>query len=146
VAPPPAPSKQPPSTNGGAHARSNLWEWLTGRRPAGNDTENPDAMVGLWKTAWAEGANARWRDGASALNPYSGEPARSAWFAGCRWAAQNPDRRSTGPVRMAHRRRRATDSSPYLSRAVGLGVVSLTLFAMTRGLKRWRQSTDKPKP
>jgi hypothetical protein len=95
-----------------------------------------DALVAAWKAAWMKGAHARWQDKPSETNPHAAGQERSAWDAGWRWAQQNPDRRND-MSRLAHRRRRADDSSAPMTRALQLTAVGVTVFWVSRALHRW---------
>jgi ribosome modulation factor len=106
-----------------------------------SQSPNPDTLVASWKTAWAHGAEARWTDKSSGGNPYTTGHERSAWEAGWRWAARNPDRRTRAVPLVAHHRRRATDAAPHLTRALQLGVAGLTVFGISRALHRWMRKT-----
>ena len=108
------------------------------RRPASPDP-SPDLVVAAWKTAWLEGANAAWAPQRMYSNPYSTGAQRSAWDAGWRWAGRNPDRRSQDSTRIAHPHRRSTDTSltPSLRRAAALGATGVTLYAISRVVRRW---------
>jgi hypothetical protein len=125
---------------------STKWWEKWGRRPP--PSPNPDAIVTMWKTAWVEGATAAWTPNSSATNPYAGGAQQAAWSAGWEWAQRNPDRRHTDPSRLAHPHRRATDSPipVYVKGAVGLGVAGVTVYAISKALRRWgrRASSDLP--
>jgi hypothetical protein len=124
------------------HGRGSRWApfWRRhGPRPA----DNPDHVVALWKAAWLNGANARWKAVPSEANPHANGQERRAWDAGWRWAEQNPDRRSHRVSRLAHRRRRASDSTPHLTRALGLSALGVTVFLISRALHRWGKRTSQ---
>ena len=97
-----------------------------------------DARVAAWKVAWLEGAKAAWSPDRRTTNPYSDGLERSAWTAGWNWAGQNPDRRTNKTERIAHPRRRSTDSHlpRTLRRAAAVGATGVTLFAISRAV-RW---------
>jgi hypothetical protein len=97
-----------------------------------------DARVAAWKLAWLEGAKAAWDPDRRTTNPYTDGLERSAWAAGWNWAGQNPDRRSTKNERIAHPRRRSTDSNlpRNLKRAAAVGATGVTIFAISRAV-RW---------
>jgi hypothetical protein len=101
-----------------------------------------EARVAMWKAAWLQGANAVWQQQNGATNPYRSEMQRSAWYAGAKWARENPDRRTNRAPRFAHPRRRADDAKfpATLKRAAAVGATSLTLYAMTRAW-RWAKRT-----
>jgi hypothetical protein len=122
------------------HELPKWWARLT-RRGASADV-SPDVRVSQWKTAWMAGANARWAAHPARANPYTPGPERSAWDAGWDWASRNPDRRQNQTERAAHRRRRATDSTLAVKRAVGLGAVGVTLYAISRVLRRWARNAE----
>lgn len=67
---------------------------------------------------------------------------RAAWDAGWKWAEQNPDRRSNRAPRFAHPRRRAMDSTltASLKRAAAVGATGVTLYAISKALRRWSRS------
>jgi ribosome modulation factor len=111
--------------------------WMMFWRTRRQEAPNPDLIVASWKTAWSQGAQARWGDHSSASNPYTSGHERSAWEAGWRWATRNPDRRTVGIPRLAHPRRRASDSQPHLRRAIKLSVAGLTVFGLSKLLQRW---------
>jgi hypothetical protein len=99
-----------------------------------------DNRVATWKRAWLEGANAAWETGGQGVNPYSTGLERSAWAAGWNWGGQNPDRRKKdSDERQAHPHRRATDSTlpRTLRRAAAVGATGVTLYAITRVVRRW---------
>lgn len=104
---------------------------------------NTDALVAAWKTAWMNGAQAAWRAMPSGANPHPTGQERSAWDAGWRWAQQNPDRRTNGTPRLAHRHRRANDSTAPLTRALQLGAMGVTVFWVSRALHRWVRGTQR---
>jgi hypothetical protein len=97
----------------------------------------PDAIVASWKTAWSHGAQARWSEQSAGSNPYSSGHERSAWEAGWRWAARNPDRRSREQMLLAHPLRRAGDTPPHIRRAIKLSVAGLTLLGISKLVHRW---------
>jgi len=105
---------------------------------------NTDALVAAWKAAWMTGAHARWKARPSDANPHATGRQRSAWDAGWRWAQQNPDRRNSGTPRLAHRRRRANDSTAPLTRALQVGAVGVTVFWVSRALHRWARDARRP--
>jgi hypothetical protein len=90
----------------------------------------------MWKVAWVKGARAYWAGALHSAQPYASPPGNIAWDAGWHWAEQNPDRRKEAVPRLAHRRRRATDPMPHLARAVQVGAVGLTLYGLSRSLRR----------
>jgi ABC-type transport system involved in cytochrome c biogenesis permease subunit len=102
------------------------------RRPANAS----DTFVTTWKKAWIAGAEARWSNG-STSNPYSSEPLRAAWDAGRLWAADNPDRRTTSHVRLAHPLRRSTDTVSRVVRAAEISAIGLGVLAAARWA--WRR-------
>lgn len=112
------------------------WTGLWRRRHAesGMDT---DVVVAAWKAAWSKGAQAQWKAAPSDANPYAAGQERMAWEAGWRWAQQNPDRRNHGMPRLAHRRRRTSDSTTPLTRALQVGAMGVTVFWVSRALHRW---------
>jgi hypothetical protein len=117
---------------------SKWWDKLR-RRPPATTAANPDVVVAAWKTAWSEGANAAWAPQRAYNNPYPTGAQRSAWDAGWRWAGRNPDRRNNEAVRMAHPLRRSTDTAltPSLKRAAALGATGVTLYAISKMMRRW---------
>ena len=98
-----------------------------------------DARVAAWKLAWLEGAKSAWATDRRTTNPHTDGLQQSAWAAGWNWAGQNPDRRAMKPERLAHPNRRYTDSSlpRTLKRAAAVGATGVTLFAITRAVRRW---------
>ena len=105
-------------------------------------TNDSDAVfVETWKKAWIAGAEARWSK-TQANNPFTGDPSRAAWNAGHRWAADNPDRRTTIPIRLAHPLRRSTDTMPRVVRAVEIGAIGLGVLAAARWAWRRRSQRD----
>lgn len=105
--------------------------------------ESTDALVAAWKAAWLTGAQAAWDAQPAEANPHAASPERSAWDAGWRWAEHNPDRRTRGTSRLAHRHRRANDSTPHLTRALQLGAVGVTVFWVSRALHRWARGAHR---
>lgn len=114
------------------------WWTRLGRRGTSSDP-HPDVMVAMWKAAWVKGANAAWSPGRLRVNPYPPGVQRSAWDAGWEWAGRNPDRRDNRTMRLAHPHRRYTDSTIPTSvrRAVRLGATGVTIYAISRALRRW---------
>jgi len=104
---------------------------------------NTDALVAAWKTAWMNGAQEAWRSMPSGANPHATGQERSAWDAGWRWAQQNPDRRTYGTPRLAHRHRRANDSTAPFTRALQLGAMGVTVFWVSRALHRWARGAQR---
>jgi hypothetical protein len=82
------------------------------------------------------GAEARWAN-LSTKNPHASDPSRAAWNAGHLWAADNPDRRTNNHIRLAHPRRRSTDTVPRAVRAVEIGAIGIGVLAAARWA--WRQ-------
>jgi hypothetical protein len=120
------------------------WFSRFGRRPFRSPDADADLLVSQWKTAWVEGAKARWAPEGSIGNPYTAGMERLAWEAGWEWAGKNPDRRKNLPPHVAHRRRRATDDpvATSVKRAVGLGAAGVAAYAIAKTLRRWtRRST-----
>lgn len=109
-----------------------LWRW---RRP-GRDVD-PDANFKIWKAAWVEGAKARWAGVSSGARLRALPFASAAWEAGWHWAEQNPDRRKGSVLRLAHRRRRATDSTSLFPRVMQMGALGLALYGLSRSLQKW---------
>jgi hypothetical protein len=101
-------------------------------------------QVAMWKVAWVKGARAYWAGALHSAQPYASPPGNIAWDAGWHWAEQNPDRRKEAVPRLAHRRRRATDPMPHLARAVQVGAVGLTLYGLSRSLRRLIAPRRKP--
>jgi hypothetical protein len=97
-------------------------------------TDESDAFVEMWKSAWLAGADASWA-AKPAINPHADDPARAAWQAGSDWAKAHPDRRTRHHVRLAHSNRRATDSG-RIPRAVKISVFGFGLLAASRWM--WR--------
>lgn len=124
------------ATNAPTHSRWSRWARFM-RRQSPRPDDNPDLRVATWKAAWLSGAKARWEAISSGANPYATGQERMAWAAGWRWAQQNPDRRNHREPRMAHRRRRAGDSTPHLTRTLGLSAVGLSVFFISRAVHRW---------
>jgi hypothetical protein len=113
--------------------------WNRWRRGRPTADSNPDVAVAAWKTAWLEGAHAAWATQRVYSNPYAQGAERSAWDAGWRWAAHNPDRRDRhNNSRLAHPHRRASDSAlcPSLKRAAAVGATGVTIFAISRLIRR----------
>jgi hypothetical protein len=103
--------------------------------------ENPsDTFVDAWKKAWIAGAHARWAN-VTAPNPFSADPARAAWNAGHLWAGDNPDRRTSSHIRLAHPMRRSTDKLPRIVRAAEIGALGLGALAAARWA--WRRRKDR---
>jgi hypothetical protein len=98
-------------------------------------TDEADAFVEMWKSAWLSGADASWAT-SLASNPHADDPARAAWQAGSDWAKDHPDRRTRHQVRLAHSNRRATDPERRIPRAVTIGVFGVGLLAASRWV--WR--------
>ena len=96
-------------------------------------SESPQDSVQTWKHSWDLGARARWTGNPAQANPYPADSRRArAWAAGWRWAEQQPDRRATLRVRLAHPHRRRTDTPSALlgsARTAGVGVSMLILAA-----------------
>ena len=112
------------------------------RRPSDSDT-----FVETWKRAWIAGAEARWSNASNAMtkNPFSRDPSRAAWNAGHLWAADNPDRRTTDHIRLAHPLRRSTDTVSRVVRAAEIGVIGIGMLAAARwAWRRRRQHVDTP--
>ena len=106
-------------------------------------TNDADAVfVETWKKAWIAGAEARWSK-TPAKNPFDVEPSRAAWNAGHLWAADNPDRRTTSHLRLAHPLRRSTDKASRVVRAVEIGAIGIGLLAATRWAWRSRRQPAK---
>ena len=116
------------------------------RRTEPKPAENPDLLVALWKAAWSKGAAAGWNALKLDANPYGSGRERLAWDAGWRWSQHNPDRRNDGTQRMAHRYRRADDSTPHLTRTLRLGAVGVSVFLLSRALHRWAKAAPRTKP
>jgi hypothetical protein len=100
-----------------------------------------DTFVDTWKKAWIAGAEVRW-SGRPAKNPYSSDPSRAAWNAGHLWAADNPDRRTSTRVRLAHPLRRSTDKFSRVVRAAEIGAIGLGVVAAARWA--WRRRQGRP--
>jgi hypothetical protein len=105
-------------------------------RPAGDQ----DAQVDSWKDAWEAGAQAAWKVGPSAPNPYSRDDSvrADAWSAGARWARGHADRREPDHVRLAHPLRRRTDAGTRFRRVAKAGGVGLSVLAFVGW--RWRRA------
>ena len=110
------------------------------RQAAPKPTDDSDAFVQMWKSAWLSGADACWTT-SPLLNPHAEDPARAAWQAGADWAKDHPDRRNKHHLRLAHPNRRATDPERRVPRAVKIGAVGIGLVAASR----WVWRTLKPK-
>ena len=112
--------------------------WKSRREPA---PAQPDEVVTTWKAAWLAGATAAWAR-REPSNPYTVGHERAAWDAGWKWASQNPDRRMNRPPRLAHPQRRAGDStlSASIKRAAAFGATGLTIYMMSRALRRWSRA------
>jgi hypothetical protein len=109
-------------------------------------TNDADAVfVESWKKAWIAGAEARWSE-SSAKNPFTGDPSRAAWNAGQLWAADNPDRRTTNHIRLAHPLRRSTDKISRVVRAAEIGAIGLGVLAAARWAWRRRQHQAASEP
>jgi predicted NAD/FAD-dependent oxidoreductase len=115
------------------------WSFRDARLP--KRTDESDAFVEMWKSAWLSGADAAWAT-TPAINPHADDPARAAWQAGSDWARDHPDRRTTHQLRLAHSSRRATDPG-RIPRAVKIGVFGLGLLAASQWV--WR-TVRRPKP
>ena len=133
---------EPAANNPPTHSRWTRWARLW-RRDKARPGDNPDLFVATWKAAWLSGAKARWEAQSPGANPYTTNQERMAWAAGRRWAQQNPDRRQQRVPRMAHRRRRASDSSPHLTRTLGLGALGLSVFFISRAVHRWAKAPPR---
>ncbi len=82
-----------------------LGEWRRQRSERRNDE-----FIRLWKRAWTQGCEARWRGVDRAGVPHRKGPEHDAWLAGWLWADTQPDRRdATRTTSRAHSRRRASD-------------------------------------
>jgi hypothetical protein len=90
-----------------------------------------------------KGASAAWAPPRPAANPYVAEMERAAWDAGWKWASQNPNRRANRAPRFAHPLRRAADAtfSASLKRAAAVGATGVTVYALSRALRRWLHRT-----
>ena len=120
------------------------WFSRFGRRPHTSPDADADLLVSKWKSAWVEGAKARWAPEASKGNPYTAGMEQSAWEAGWEWGGTNPDRRRNLPPHVAHRRRRATDHpvATSVKRAMGLGAAGVAVYAIAKTVRRLtRRST-----
>ena len=109
-------------------------------------TNDADAVfVESWKKAWIAGAETRWSK-RPAQNPFTGDPSRAAWNAGHLWAADNPDRRTTNHIRLAHPHRRSTDKISRVVRAAEIGAIGLGVLAAARWAwrRRQHQATSEP--
>jgi hypothetical protein len=104
-------------------------------------TDEPDAFVEMWKSAWLSGADAYWAT-KSSINPHAEDPARAAWQAGSDWAKEHPDRRKKHHLRLAHPSRRATDPGRRVPRAVKIGVFGIGVLAASRWV--WRTLRRAP--
>ena len=125
-------------------ATGRMWTRWTGfwRLSDSAPVASTDALVAAWKTAWKTGARSAWEAQPAEANPHAAGPQRSAWDAGWCWAQHNPDRRK-GTPRLAHRQRRANDSTPHLTRALQLGAMGVTVFWVTRALHRWARGRQR---
>jgi uncharacterized protein (DUF2252 family) len=110
-------------------------------RPRTNDADA--VFVEAWKKAWIAGAEARWSKTA-AKNPFAVDPSRAAWNAGHLWAADNPDRRTTNQIRLAHPLRRSTDTVSRAVRAAEIGAIGLGVLAAARWAWRRRGQREAP--
>jgi ABC-type transport system involved in cytochrome c biogenesis permease subunit len=109
-------------------------------------TNDADAVfVESWKKAWIAGAEARWSK-RPVKNPFGVDPSRAAWNAGHRWAADNPDRRTTSHIRLAHPLRRSTDNISRVVRAAEIGAIGLGVLAAARWAWRRRQHQAASEP
>ena len=90
-----------------------------------------------------KGASAAWASSRPAVNPCVAEMERAAWAAGWKWASQNPNRRAGRAPRFAHPLRRATDAtfSASLKRAAAVGATGVTVYALSKALRRWLHRT-----
>jgi hypothetical protein len=103
---------------------------------------DPDSQVQMWKASWVAGAHARWAGRPSHANPYEARSARSdAWTAGWRWAEGQPDRRSATRLRLAHPRRRTTDTGLSQMRTLQAGAIGISGLMLVRWL--WQTRKDK---
>lgn len=125
-----------------AQRRWTTWAGFWRHRSSGPGT-NTDALVAAWKSAWMKGAHAAWEAKPSNANPHAEGQARSAWDAGWLWAQQHADRRHQDSSRLAHRHRRANDSTPHLTRALQLGAVGVTVFWVSRAVHRWARGAHR---
>jgi len=117
------------------------WGPRGGRK--GTPAPEPDALVAAWKAAWLKGASAAWAPRRPAANPYAADMERAAWDAGWKWASQNPNRRANREPRLAHPLRRAADAtfSASLKRAAAVGATGVTVYALSKALRRWLHRT-----
>jgi hypothetical protein len=129
--------------NNAAPAARKWTRWSAFWRHNSATVVNTDALVAAWKAAWLKGAQAAWEAKPADANPRATTQERSAWDAGWHWAQHNPDRRKHGTPRLAHRHRRANDSTPHLTRALQLGAVGVTVFWVSRALHRWAQGGQR---
>jgi hypothetical protein len=106
-------------------------------------TDESDAFVETWKSAWMSGADAYWAT-KSLVNPHAEDPARAAWQAGSDWAKDHPDRRQKRHLRLAHSNRRSTDPGRRVPRAVKIGAAGIGLLAASRWVWRKLRPHDKP--
>jgi hypothetical protein len=91
---------------------------------------DPDSQVQMWKGR------------PSHANPYEARSARSdAWTAGWRWAEGQPDRRSATRLRLAHPRRRTTDTGLSQMRTLQAGAIGISGLMLVRWL--WQTRRDK---
>ena len=111
------------------------WDSFWRRRAA--PTVDPDATFKIWKKSWVEGANARWAGVSSSAGPHTWRFSHAAWDAGWSWAGQNPDRRKATVLRLAHRRRRATDVPSRLPRLLKMGALGIAVYGVSRSVQMW---------
>jgi hypothetical protein len=107
---------------------------------ASSRTDSQGHRVQTWKEAWAGGARARWSGTGFIHNPHEPRsPSAAAWAAGWRWAEQQPDRRRSDVVRLAHPYRRSTDTPARVIRTARAGAVGLSVLTLAGWLWQMRR-------
>jgi hypothetical protein len=119
-----------PIASDGARSAFRVLNWFR-RRWSQLPVASTADPVFAWKQSWAVGARARWAGSPASANPHErGSREGEAWAAGWRWAEQQPDRRASVHVRLAHPHRRGTDHPSALlqsARTAGIGVSTLVV-------------------
>ncbi len=120
------------------------WQWWRWKSHRDVPALEAEMLVATWKAAWLKGANAAWANTKPLSNPFETERERAAWQAGRKWAEQNPNRRADRAPRFAHPLRRATDAtlSASLKRAATVGATGVTVYALSKLLRRWSRASQ----
>ena len=79
-----------------------------------------DEYIRVWKQAWTQGCEGRWRGVGRDDVPHKKGPEHDAWVAGWLWADTQPDRRDASRLTSrAHARRRSTDQDDLSENGLG---------------------------